>query len=283
MVLAHIFALHLAKRAEATVRTTTTLREFAEAEESAAYSFMKLVVPLAVGIAISVMISKTNFSTGLSEDVKHSGGIILVGLILVAVVIQGKSPQFIVGSGLMIGITYLFLWHYVPSWFVYDLGTVVVSGVFAYFLAGLLQHKVGYVVLMLVALMVWDIYAVFFSTIMADMVGIEEIVAGERKFPPFAAIIAPKDPSVLIGPVESNMAMILGSGDLVFPAILSVATYRYRLHWWVVSGAALGKFASAAAVYTFHVMMSALLFLVPAVIGMFFIGMLVKRRSVEWW
>lgn len=185
---------------------------------------------------------------------------------VVAVYAIAGASGFLSGASLLVS----------PSWLVYDVAGFIVT---VYLMNSVSFERMRYLVIGLAAIACYDAISVFGTGAMVQAVSGSGL--GQDVIPP-STFVLPKDVGEFAAPTNAVILSTFGFGDLIFSGFVVRAAARYELARWAMGGYAVGFSACFASVVIFGIMMPAMLFLVPALLGAFFFGAWRRGVALEW-
>jgi hypothetical protein len=188
---------------------------------------------------------------------------------------SGVSTIVTLGLGILLGLS----WHINQGWLIYGL---LAASTGTFLLSQYTLANARYLVLLFVGIIAYDIWGVFGTEMIVDVVSVGLRTAENRWLPAGALVVVPIDLLQLWTPVSKNVRGILGTGDIFFSGLAVMYAYRHNLQWWVMTGYVVGLILSTIAVSIYQVPMPAMLFLAPATLLFLFTGSYLTKRKLEW-
>jgi hypothetical protein len=156
-------------------------------------------------------------------------------------------------------------WFYIPSWYSYNLAAFIVV---INLMRALSPLKFEYLLYILGAIVIYDIWGVFFSKEIVKVVA--ETTAVSMRIPPVVVLIP-------------NSGSMIGIGDIVLPGLVFVTAIRSQVALFTIVGYGVGLIAAFTAANYVAGYLPAMVFLAPTTVGAAWFGRRIKNKTgVPW-
>lgn len=166
---------------------------------------------------------------------------------------------------LLLSVSVGIAWFFIPNWYSYNLAAFIVV---INLMRALSPIKFEYLIYILGAIVIYDIWGVFFSKEIIKVVA--ETTAVSMHIPPVVVLIP-------------NSGSMIGIGDIVLPGLVFVTAIRSQVAIFAIVGYGVGLVLAFAAANLFGGYLPAMVILAPSTVGAAWFGRRIKNTTrIPW-